>query len=502
MLEIGQRVDGRYLVEELIGRGGLAEVYKVRHAELGSYMALKLLVHPHPELAERFVLEGRIQAQLRHPNVVAVTDMIRHDGKIGLLMEYVDHFSLEELLNRNGRLSVGVALELFASILAGVHAAHLAGVLHRDLKPANVLIARTPRGFVPKVSDFGIAKVLADGLDSNTREGISLGTPGYMAPEQVVDARSVDARTDVFALGAILYELLTGRRAFADESGEISLRATLKASVVPIDELAPGVPVSVQAAVLRALSKDRQDRFEDVASFARAVLAERPDLLGPFVPGAAIPSVSLTLSGADLELGSFDSSGACNMSKAEETYSDSESPSPSPQSKTPSSFWVSLGVVAALVLGAAGVGVLVAGPGLGVLGMEAELSVDPAHQGGLPLGAEEPAIRAAEPGAAARAVPTLRSGEVYAGQVDGRPLSLHITEVAGAEVRAEVQEGPEGERTTRVLSGSIEPARGRVSLHEIEGEGLLEGVVTSVGLKGIWGPGGGKSAEAIDLERE
>ncbi|TVQ89600.1 MAG: serine/threonine protein kinase [Deltaproteobacteria bacterium] len=295
MLDEGQRIDGRYVVEAMIGQGGLAQVYRVRHAELGNVMALKLLTYQHPLLAERLLLEGRIQAQLRHPNVVGVTDVVRHEGQMGLLMEYVDHFSLEELLDRRGRLHVDVALELFTPILAGVHAAHQAGVLHRDLKPSNILLSRTPQGLVPKVTDFGIAKVVAEGVDSHTREGISLGTPGYMAPEQVLDAKSVDVRTDVFALGAILYELLTGRRAFANNQGEVTARSTLQGTIRPVDDLVQGVPTSVRGAIARALAKDREDRFQDVAAFARDLLVDYPDLSEPFERQLRSPAALLSL---------------------------------------------------------------------------------------------------------------------------------------------------------------------------------------------------------------
>jgi len=280
LLRRGDRIDGRFEVEVLIGQGGLAEVYRVRHLELGSTHALKLLVWRRESLENRMVLEGRIQAQLRHPNVVAVTDLIRHEGRIGLLMEYVDHLTLDAYLKQHGALPMDESLELFAAILAGVTAAHDAGVLHRDLKPANVLLARVSRGLVPKVTDFGIAKVVKEDLGASaTATGVAMGTPGYLAPEQVLDSADVDARADVFALGAILYELLAGRRAFADAEGEVAARATLENQAVPIDSLVPGCPLHVSRALTRALARRREDRFPDCREFARAVYADRPDLL-------------------------------------------------------------------------------------------------------------------------------------------------------------------------------------------------------------------------------
>jgi len=202
MLSPGDRVAERYEVEELIGQGGLAEVYRVRHIDLGGVHALKLLTWRRKSLAERLLLEGRIQAQLRHPNVVGVTDVIRHEGRFGLLMEYVDCVPLDAFIAEHGGLGLDEALHLFAMVMSGMTAAHDAGVLHRDLKPANILLARQGGGWVPKVTDFGIAKVVAEDVEANhsTASGAMMGTPGYMAPEQVIDAADVDERADVFAL--------------------------------------------------------------------------------------------------------------------------------------------------------------------------------------------------------------------------------------------------------------------------------------------------------------
>jgi eukaryotic-like serine/threonine-protein kinase len=157
-LEPGQIIDGRFEVEALVGEGGLAEVYRVRHRELGRIMALKLLTWRKKSLIERLVLEGRIQAQLNHPNVVAVLDLVRHDGQVALLMEYIDAETLGEYIARVGPTPEDEALELLAPILAAVDCAHAAGITHRDLKPANIMLASVGSGVVPKVADFGIAK--------------------------------------------------------------------------------------------------------------------------------------------------------------------------------------------------------------------------------------------------------------------------------------------------------------------------------------------------------
>ncbi|HMV67985.1 MAG TPA: serine/threonine-protein kinase, partial [Myxococcota bacterium] len=276
MIAPGDVIADRYGVEELIGEGGLAQVWRVRHRDLGSVHALKLLLFRKPRLMERLILEGRIQAQLRHPNIVAVTDVVRHGGQVGLVMEYVDGVPLQSWLEVNQPLAVERALELFAPILAGVRAAHDAGVLHRDLKPANILLARVGRTVVPKVTDFGIAKVVEgsfEGLD--TRSGAVMGTPGYLAPEQAVDASTVDRRADLFALGAILYEMLAGRRAF--EGCDVSIPKDYE--LPELQSLRPEIPDVVARAVEKALAWDPADRYPEVGAFAAALLSGRPRLL-------------------------------------------------------------------------------------------------------------------------------------------------------------------------------------------------------------------------------
>ncbi|MBX2803235.1 MAG: protein kinase [Myxococcales bacterium] len=297
-LQPGTMVADRYQVEALIGVGGLAEVYRVRHTELGSSHALKLLTWHQRSLTERLLLEGRIQAQLSHPNIVRVTDVVRHDGHVALLMELISGHSLEDLLQDSGALPLDDALSLFAPILAAVCHAHESGVLHRDLKPANVLLAREPGGWVPKVTDFGLAKVVEEG--AGTRTGMSMGTPGYMAPEQVRDSASVDAGTDIFALGCILYEMLAGRRAYEpkeDSSGHVEITATIERTPPDLAELVPDLSDTIGDAVARAMDRDRDARFDDCRSFAHALgVADHPSLSA--LPGATAIPMALTFATA------------------------------------------------------------------------------------------------------------------------------------------------------------------------------------------------------------
>ncbi len=275
----GEHID-RFLVEATIGIGGMATVFRVRHRQLHTLHALKMLKVSNPALAGRLLQEGRIQAGLKHPNVVAVADVVEHEGSIGLLMELVEGSSLEDCL-REGPMLYDEALEIFRQVLAGMAAAHAAGVTHRDLKPANILLANEGGHLVAKVTDFGIAKVIrAEEGGDNTRTGMGMGTPGYMAPEQVTDAAGVDLRADVFALGAIFYEMLSGRRAFKGADQLDTLNRTVKGVYAPLSRVVPGIPAVVDAVVRRALSVHREDRFPDCPSMVEALLA---------APGATSP---------------------------------------------------------------------------------------------------------------------------------------------------------------------------------------------------------------------
>jgi serine/threonine-protein kinase len=273
MLQIGEHI-GRFRVLGLIGEGGIATVYRVEHATLQSVHALKLLHHTRGDMALRLLQEGRIQARLHHPNVVAVTDVIEIGGQTGLVMEFVEGSSLREVLDEGG-LEREEALTLFQQLLSGVAAAHRAEVLHRDLKPANILLSVSQRGIVAKITDFGIAKVAQGDLDrAVTRAGSMLGTPGYMAPEQVEDSGRVDRRADVFALGCILYEMLTGDAPFLRNELFATLNATTKGDYVPLHERMPDLPPELHLAVARALEIDPDLRFSSCEEFAEAVYGE------------------------------------------------------------------------------------------------------------------------------------------------------------------------------------------------------------------------------------
>ena len=262
-LDLGQTVD-RYVVEAVIGAGGTAMVYRVRHSHLGTFHALKVLSLSSDAIRERMLREGQYQAALQHLNIVSVTDVLDLGGSPGLLMEYIDGPSLETALTKF-KITMGGAETLFMGVVAGVRQAHAAGLVHRDLKPANVLLAKDTAGrFVPKVTDFGLAKVLqSDPSVARTRSGIAMGTPSYMAPEQIRDARSVDQRADMWSLGCILYELFTRQRTFPGDEALPIYNAVTGAEYVPPRRLLPDMPDRLDSAIRGCLTLEADFRIPD-----------------------------------------------------------------------------------------------------------------------------------------------------------------------------------------------------------------------------------------------
>ena len=264
MLSVGDEVD-RYAIEAVIGEGGMARVYRVRHTKLDATYALKVLTITSTGLQERLVAEGKAQAKLLHPNVLRVIDVVDAGGAPGLVMDFIDGPDLHEWIEAEPP-GVAAALDVFRGIAAGVQAAHEAGLIHRDLKPANVLLETDAGGRrIPKVNDFGLVKALVgDKLhSSSTRSGMPMGTPSYMPPEQIRDASTVDERADVFALGCILYELVAHERAF-DGTDPIDIFDKVRAcDHAPFPE---GMPEHVRRTVTACLAPERDARPASIAA--------------------------------------------------------------------------------------------------------------------------------------------------------------------------------------------------------------------------------------------
>ena len=272
----GARVES-YVVDDVLGRGGMAVVYRVRHSKLGTWHALKVLARHDAGLLRRLVREGRTQARLSHPNVVPVTDLLDVGGMPGLVLPLVEGPSLATLLSLH-RPTETDALTLFAGIVAGVAHAHRRAIIHRDLKPTNVLLAVSEEGVRPRVVDFGLAKTPGVGSESVlTQQGTALGTPAYAAPEQMRDASSADQRADVWSLGCVLYELLSGEQAFVARS---PLAALTMMEAPPLPALSR-VPEPFATLVREMLSVEPErrpslDRIRAVIGRQETMVADGP----------------------------------------------------------------------------------------------------------------------------------------------------------------------------------------------------------------------------------
>jgi serine/threonine protein kinase len=266
---VGNTVAGRYYLRRLCGEGAMGRVYEGQHIDIGRRVAVKILQSSYrhtPELVERFRREARSASRIGHPNIVDVTDSgTTDDGAFFFVMEYLDGFNLEDLINREGMLSVERAILIGAQICRALQAAHAVDVIHRDLKPANIMLVnrKEDEDFV-KVLDFGISKTLDldDGRPRRqglTNPDVAVGTPVYMSPEQAA-GMPADARTDVYAVGGLLYEMLTACPPCEGEDILAILNKKASEDPRPPRELRPGIPADLEAVVMRALSRFANDR--------------------------------------------------------------------------------------------------------------------------------------------------------------------------------------------------------------------------------------------------
>jgi serine/threonine-protein kinase len=269
-LRPGQKVANRYTIDRLLGHGGMGAVYLAADEKLGERVALKVVLatvaHDPAAAAERFRREVAAARKVTHPNVIRIHDLVE-DGELMLLsMEHVEGVTLSTYLSRvGGALALDEARVLIGQICDGLGAAHAVGVIHRDLKPGNVLLDAMKR---VKVIDFGLAK--ATFLEGMTATGLIMGTPEYMAPEQV-RGLPCDARTDLYALGALTYHLLAGRPPFAGDTPIAIGFAHVSSKPRPLRQLRPDLPESIEQAVDKALEKEPARRFVDAAEYKKAL---------------------------------------------------------------------------------------------------------------------------------------------------------------------------------------------------------------------------------------
>jgi eukaryotic-like serine/threonine-protein kinase len=260
-------IDGRYRVLRRLGSGGMADVYLVEDQQLGRRVALKLLYHRLAEdeqFVERFRREASSAASLQHPNIVGIFDRGEWDGTYYIAMEYVEGRTLKDIVRERGPAPPDAAADVVLQILRAARFAHQRGVVHRDIKPQNVLIDEEGR---IKVADFGIARA---GASDMTETGSVMGTAQYLSPEQA-QGRPVDARSDLYSIGIVLYEMLTGRVPFDAESPvTVALKQVSEAPMLP-REIDPAIPPALEGVVLRALEKDPAHRFANADEFIEAL---------------------------------------------------------------------------------------------------------------------------------------------------------------------------------------------------------------------------------------
>ncbi len=300
---VGQTILHYQLLEKL-GAGGMGEVYKAQDTRLNRIVAIKILpagLSADADRRRRFLQEAQAASGLNHPNIITIYDIVSDGDAQNLVMEYVPGKTLGELVQAGG-LPVLLALQYSTQMADALSTAHAAGIIHRDLKPANVMV--TPTGLV-KILDFGLAKLTDSGPASQfdmqttaaeplTREGAIIGTASYMSPEQA-EGKRVDARSDIFSFGSVLYEMVTGRRAFDGGSGISTLSAVLRDEVKPIPDLAPDVPMLFEQIIAMCLRKDPNARWQSMKEIEKALdglkrqldPGARPAPPPVLVPGAA-----------------------------------------------------------------------------------------------------------------------------------------------------------------------------------------------------------------------
>jgi len=290
---------GRYQIVRLIGEGGMGAVYEAVHPGLKKRVAVKVLLPRYAEKEEarvRFLREGEAASRINHPHVVSVFDVGEEGRAPFLVMEYLEGGTLSDFLAARGALEVSDAMALFLPIMAAVAAGHECGVLHRDLKPHNIFLAHGRWGeLIPKVLDFGVSKMIDHTGPPVTRTDAVLGTASYMSPEQARGARHVDARSDQFTLGLILYEMVTGQRALrGDNDLEVLYNAAI-AGIAPAEQVKPGLPEGLYGVLARMLATSPADRFSSLRDAAQDLLPLASDktrvaIAEDFRPAPAAPA--------------------------------------------------------------------------------------------------------------------------------------------------------------------------------------------------------------------
>jgi serine/threonine-protein kinase len=299
---LGQTVGGRYLIKGVLGEGGMGTVYDAEHLGLSRQVAIKVLSPAQARkrvAVKRFQQEARAAGAIGHPNICEVYDLgLLDDGRPYLVMEKLVGQTLADRIAKEGGLPFDDVVEVMVQVLSGLVAAHEKGIIHRDIKPENIFLARRV-GCPPiiKLLDFGVSKMMPefqtgeDSLDL-TRTGMVMGTPYYMSPEQARGERNLDGRVDVYACGVVMYEAIAGRRPFLAPNYNALLLAIINTSPRPLRELRPKTPPELEAIIMKAMAKNRDDRFASAKHFLRELAPPSPiaegstPRLAPLVDGS------------------------------------------------------------------------------------------------------------------------------------------------------------------------------------------------------------------------
>src|SRR6266571_1677725 len=293
MLFAGTRL-GRYEIRSKIGAGGMGEVYLAQDTELDRKVALKILpaeVASQRNRMERFVREAKAAAALNHPNIAHIYEIGEHDGTNFISMEFIEGQTLRELIHGR-QTGLRKLLRYLQHAAEGLAKAHAAGIVHRDLKPENIMVTRDGHA---KILDFGLAKLIETRRPSDTssevatailpqpsQPGMVLGTVGYMSPEQAQGKTDeIDQRSDIFSFGCILFEAVTGRKAFEGKDAVESLNKIIREPVSPISDLNPSAPADLQRVVRRCLAKDMDERYQTIKDVAIELKEVRREMKMP-----------------------------------------------------------------------------------------------------------------------------------------------------------------------------------------------------------------------------
>ncbi|MEP7053595.1 MAG: serine/threonine-protein kinase, partial [Pseudomonadota bacterium] len=276
----GAIIGGKYRIDGFLGAGGMGVVLSATHLELGAPVAIKIVrddLAQHEEVVSRLLFEARAAARMRSSHIVRVLDVARLDsGAPYIVMEQLEGLDLAAVLAEAGTLTATDAVNYLLQACEGLNEAHALGVVHRDLKPENLFLANTPEGVVLKILDFGISKDLGTSISSGarstlTKKGAAIGSPFYMSPEQMAASPTLDARADVWSLGAILFELLTGHCPFEADSTALVCSKVLVDQAPSLRDFDSNAPAGLDAIIQRCLQKEPEERFQSASELASAL---------------------------------------------------------------------------------------------------------------------------------------------------------------------------------------------------------------------------------------